>query len=351
MLVMMSEEWPIAAETADRQVEPARRVGGKRLSAVRRDFFLDPTARLSEQKRALMTAMLDDLVVTIADEIIVGLPDGLDTLGAQGHDQLISRLWASGLLDRPRLVALLLRRADEQRLSGALHLRRSPSRSPLLQRWVADSYGDLAVCAMALVIMRGRRHDRHGQGRLLLNDLPAEEAVALVNAVAAALVAPLPDLPAIERALADGANGLLSRHDEGERIDAMLAGLIRILEKAGRLDDALAEEAVEEGEVALLSALLARRAAVPEEIAWDHLVAGGDGRLVLLARLAGLARPTTARLVAELGTLTGILDPAADMKRFDGLGADAVEDLRGEWRLPSAYRRARRRLAGASRRG
>jgi len=348
---MMSEEWPIAAEAADRPVKPARPAGRDRLATVRHDFFLNPAARLSEQERALMTAMLDDLIATIADEIIAALPNGLDTLGAEGNDELIARLWASGLLDRPTLVGLLLRRADEQRLSGTLHLRQSPGRPPLVQRWVADQDGDLAAGAMALVIARGRRRDRYGQGRLLFDDLPAEEAVALVNAVAAALRAPLPDHPAIDRALADGANALLARHDEGERIDAMLAGLVRHLETAGRLDDALAEDAAGEGEIALLSAMLARRAAVPEELAWDHLVAGGEGRLVLLARLAGLARPTAARLVAELGALTGVTDPAADMARFDRLGAEAIEDTRGEWRLPTAYRDARERLSRSNPRG
>lgn len=298
-----------------------------------------------------MTAMLDDLIATIADEIIADLPHGLDSLGSERHDQLVARLWASGLLDRPPLVALLLRRADEQRLSGTLHLRQSHGRPPLVQRWVADADGDLAACAMALVIARGRRRDRYGQGRLLFDDLPAEEAVALVNAIAAALRSPLPDHPAIDRALADGANALLARHDEGERIDAMLAGLVRMLEKADRLNDALAEDAAGEGEIALLSALLARRASVPEELVWDHLIAGGEGRLVLLARLAGLARPTAARLVAELGALTGVTDPADAMARFDQLGAEAVEDARGEWRLPQAYRDARARLAGAARRG
>ena len=348
---MMSEEWPIADPSADRPVEPARPAGRDRLATVRCDFFLDPGARLSEQERALMTAMLDDLIATSADEIIAGLPRGLDTLGQDGHDQLIARLWASGLLDRPELVALLLRRADEQRLAGTLHLRQSPGRPPLVQRWVADQDGDLAAGAMALVIARGRRRDRYGQGRLLFDDLPAEEAAILVNVVAAALRAPLPDHPAIDRALADSANAVLARHDEGERIDAMLAGLVRLLEKAERLDDGLAEDAAGEGEIALLSALLARRAGVPEALAWDHLVAGGEGRLVLLARLAGLARATTARLVAELGTLTGVSDPADAMARFDRLGAEAIEDARGEWRLPIAYRDAREKLVGGILRG
>ena len=255
-------------------------------------------------------------------------------------------LWRSGLLDRPGLVGLLLRRADEQRLSGALQLRQSPGRSPLVQRWVADGDGDLAAAAMALVIARGRRRDRFGQGRLLFDDLPGEEAVAMVQAVAAGLRAPLPAHPAIDRALVSAAETLLSRHDEGERIDAKLARLVLLLERAGRLDDALVQDAAADGEVALLSVVLARRAAVPEPLAWDHLVAGGGGRLVLLARLAGLARPTAARLVADLASLTGIADPAAELARFDRMGAETAEDARGEWRLPGAYHEARERLGG-----
>lgn len=344
---MMSEEWPIAAPVADPLVEPARPAGRRRLATVRRDFFLDPAARLSEQERALMSAMLDDLVATVSDEIIAGLQHGLDVIGGESHDGIIAALWRHGLLDRPDLIALLLRRADEQRLSSTLHLRQPPGRAPLVQRWVADEDGELAAGAMTLVIARGRRRDRYGQGRLLFADLPAEEAVALSYAVAAALCAPLHKLPAIDRALAQGAEALLGRHDEGERIDALLAGLVRILERAERLDDALVEDAAAEGEIALLSAVLARRAAVPEALAWAHLVAGGEGRLVLLARLAGVARQTAARLVAELGSLTGVKDPVADMARFDRLGPAAIEDARSEWRLPEAFTVAR----GVLRRG
>ena len=335
--VMMSEEWPIAAQAADRPVDPARRAGLARLATVRRDFFLDPRARLSEQERALMTAMLDDLIATIADEIIAGLKDGLDIIGGDGHEALTARLWASGLLDRPALIALLLRRADELRLASSLQLRQVPGRPPLVQRWVADSDGELAACAMAVVIARGRRRDRYGQGRLLFDDLPAEEAVALVHAVAAGLRTPLPAHPAIDRALADGAEQLLARHDENERIDAMLAGLVRKLERGGRLDDALVVDAAGEGEIALLSAILARRGGVPEAKAWNYLIAGGEGRLVLLARLAGIARGTAARLVAELGALTGVSDAAAEMSRFDALGEQGIEDKRGEWSLPPAF--------------
>jgi len=342
----MSEEWPIAAPAADRPVDSAHHAGPDRLATVRRDFFLDPAARLNEQERALMSAMLDDLVATLADEIIAALPAGLDAIGGDHHDQLRARLSRTDLLDRPVLVALLLRLADEQRMASSLALRPARGRMPLVQRWVADADGAIGAAAMALVVARGRRRDRYGQGRLLFDDLPAEEAVAVAHAVAAGLRAPLPAHPAIDRALATAADHLLSRHDENERIFAHVAGLVRLLERAERIDDALVEEAAAEGEIAILSAILARRAGVPEAQVWDHLVAGSDGRLMHVARLAGLARPCAARLVAELATLTGIDDPAVELARFDSLGAGAVEDARGEWRLPEAYRAARERLGG-----
>ena len=53
---MMPEEWPIAAFAADENA-PARFAGRGRLATVRRDFFLNPAKRLTEQERALMTAM------------------------------------------------------------------------------------------------------------------------------------------------------------------------------------------------------------------------------------------------------------------------------------------------------
>ena len=70
---MMPQEWPIAA-SADEREEPARVAGRTRLRTVRADFFLEPTERLTEQERALMTAMLRCLVGDIASEIRAALP-------------------------------------------------------------------------------------------------------------------------------------------------------------------------------------------------------------------------------------------------------------------------------------
>src|SRR5689334_2491588 len=104
---MVPEEWPLAALAADRPVESARTRGSRRLASVRRDFFLDPVYRLTEQERALMTAMLHDLVGTVAGEILAAAPGAS---GALPDGALIAnRLQCAGLLDREALVEMLLR--------------------------------------------------------------------------------------------------------------------------------------------------------------------------------------------------------------------------------------------------
>ena len=64
---MMAEEWPIGAAPGDAAPAPARGAGRDRLHTVRADFFLNPAERLTEQERALMTAMLHCLIGDIAD--------------------------------------------------------------------------------------------------------------------------------------------------------------------------------------------------------------------------------------------------------------------------------------------
>ena len=66
---MVPDEWPIETPSEDDGGYPARPAGRRRLPTVRKDFFLDPRDRLTEQERALMTAMLAELLGSIADEI------------------------------------------------------------------------------------------------------------------------------------------------------------------------------------------------------------------------------------------------------------------------------------------
>src|SRR5436309_581751 len=115
---MMPEEWPIAASAAD-QNAPARHAGSDRLATVRADFFLDAGQRLTEQERALMTAMLHCLVGDVADSLRAALPSGRTAANDDSNLALIEALTSSRLLDEPELVAMLLRRADEERIAIA----------------------------------------------------------------------------------------------------------------------------------------------------------------------------------------------------------------------------------------
>src|SRR4029453_6963931 len=115
---MMPVEWPIAAGAADHKVEPARTAGRDRLPIVRRDLFLDDRARLTEQERALMSAMLSALIDQIADEIRLGLPPDVLAHAENDRERIVARLWKSGALDRPALILLLLRRAAAHMISA-----------------------------------------------------------------------------------------------------------------------------------------------------------------------------------------------------------------------------------------
>ena len=337
---MAPVEWPLAAPAADRPVDPARTRGRRRLARVRRDFFLDPTYRLTEQERALMTAMLHDLVATVAADVLAALP--ANGMHAPDAADLVSRLSAAGLLDRLEFVDLLLRRADEHRIAGAFAGRAGPRTLPLLPKLVGDGDAAVAAAAMALVVARGRRRDAFGQPRIELNDLPAGEAASLTCSIAAALTVDFDD----RHALATAAETVAGTHLPTDALDAIVAALVDSLEAAGRVDDAMTEAAAEDGEAALLAGLLARRAGIWPETAWGYLIGGQDDGLALLARMSGLSRPTAARLIAEFGTLSGA-SVEEEIGRFDSFADGEVKAALDWWQLPSAFRAAGSALGAA----
>ena len=329
---MVPEEWPLAAPAADRPVEPARTRGSKRLASVRRDFFLDPAHRLTEQERALMTTMLHDLVGTVASEILAALP--ANGMHAPEAAELASVLSAAGQLDRLDLVDLLLRRADEHRIAAAFAGRAGPRKLPLLPSLVGDRDSAVAAAAMALVVARGRRRDAFGQPRIELNDLSSSEAARLAVAVAAGLA----EQSAEDRsALATAAETVAAGHSDADSLDAAITGLVDALEAAGRIDDSMIEAAAEDGEASLLATLLGRRAAISSDTGWGYLIGGQSDGLALLARMAGLGRPTAARLIAEFSALSGA-SVEDEIARFDSFTDAEVASALGWWRLPQAFR-------------
>jgi hypothetical protein len=339
---MMPEEWPIAASAADGN-SPARLAGRGRLSTVRCDFFLDPAKRLTEQERALMTAMLNCLVSDIADAIRAGLPSGRLAANDEGDAALIEALTASGLLDEPGLMALLLRRADEERIATAARARSGRREARVLQGLVSHDYGAVAAAAMALILARGRRRDRFGQCLIAYDDLPATSAETLVHAVAAGLrqeLAASRGAPVADLELAQASDKVLEEHDEERGIDSLTASLAHFLDEAGGLTDDLVLAAAHEGEVAFVAEVFARRAGIPTSSAMDELLSGASEHAMALLRLAGVSRELSAGLLAGIGDLLGIGDAGAAIGIFDRMSDDEAKAARSWLLTDPAYRAA-----------
>ena len=340
---MVPEEWPIAASSADPTVALARRAGRARLDTVRQDFFLDPQQRLSEQERALMTAMLHGLVSDIADELRALLPAKSAAANDEDNGALVAELTAAGLLDQPQLIELLLRRADEEQITTAVKARSGRREGRLLQTLVSDDSASISAAAMALILARGRRRDRFGQARVEFDDLSAETAAALTQIVSAGLRQRLlvtVDHQAADRQLATASAALLRRHDESKRLEALAAALIRLLDEHGRLDEDLIAAAAEDGEVVLVAQALARRAAIGGEDAFDLLLGGQGASLMLLLRMAAASRELAARLLAGPGDLLEIADAGRAIARFDSITQEEVDSAREWLRLDPFYRSA-----------
>ena len=341
---MAPGNWPNAAQAADPQVGRARvRRGSRRLAIATQDFLLDPADRLTEQERALMSGMLLGLVERLADEIRVRLPDSVAAACECDAAELVLELHRFGLLGAPGLVGLLLRRADIARLVDVVSTVQSQVDESLLQRWARDDVASVASAAMPVVLARAASRDRFGRPGLDLADCPAELAVDLTYAVAAALSRHCDDA---DEELAAAAAELLARHDEGQRLEALEARLILALEQAGRLDSATLLALAGAGEVSLLAEALARLAGIPGESGWSLLADPSDGRLALLLRMAGQPRMLAAGLLVRLADALGIRDPEGEIDWFDRIDEGQAAHERAKLRLPITYLTAAAALEG-----
>jgi hypothetical protein len=343
---MMPEEWPIAAPAADGD-GPARLAGRSRLSTVRRDFFLDPAKRLSEQERALMTAMLHCLVGDVADALRAALPNGRVAANDEGDAALVEALTLSGLLDEAGLMALLLRRADEERIAIAARARSGRREARVLQGLVSHDYGAVAAAAMALILGRGRRRDRFGQCLVAFDDLGEPSSEALVYAVAAGLrreIGVSRGTASADQELADACERVLDARDEERSIESLTASLVHFLDEAGGLTDELILAAAHEGEVSFVAEVLARRAGVPAESAIDEFLSAEPAHVMALLRAADMSRELSAGLLAGIGDLLGIADAGAAITAFERLTDSEVQAARSWLATAPAYRASLERL-------
>ena len=343
---MMPVEWPIAASAADGN-GPARPAGRGRLATGRRDFFLDPAQRLTEQERALMTAMLHCLVSDVADAVRAALPSGRIAANDEGDAALVVALTASGLLDEPGLMALLLRRADEERIATAARARSGRREARVLQGLVSHDYGAVAAAAMALILARGRRRDRFGQCLIAFDDLSEPSAEHLVHAVSAGLRRELAGTrgpSSADSELSQAADIVLDGHDSERSVESLTAALVHFLDEGGGLTDDLVLAAAHEGEIGFVAEVFARRGDVASDSAMDELLSGDAKRLMTLFRVAGASRELGAGLLGGIGDLLGIAEAGDAIGQFDRMSEDEVRAAHSWLVTAPAYRGALDRL-------
>jgi hypothetical protein len=339
---MMPEEWPIAAFAGDLNAS-ARQPGRDRLATARTDFFLHPAERLTEQERALMTAMLHCLVTDIVDEVRAALPNDVGAANDDSRLALIDTLSDARLLDRGALVRLLLRRSDEERIATAATARSGRREARVLQGLVSHGDGAVAAAAMALILARGRRRDRFGQCLLHFDDLSADEGRILVHCVCAAIRGELLRLfgaAASDQMLKSAADQVLASHDPGNGIDALTANLVGLLDEEGDLGDDVLVAAAMEGEMTFVAQTLSRRSGIAADVAMDELLSGDSLRAMTALRAAGVSRQVAAGLLAGIGDLLGAADPSRAIDAFDRLGETEVENARTWLTTDAAYREA-----------
>ena len=334
-----------------------------RLATALADLFLPGDTRLTDQQRISMTRILGGLVMAVEDEFRGRL---VDAMGDAATPELTAALVtarieiAAPILERSRvlhdgeLVAILLRRADEHRLTTALQ-RSGEGRdegSRLIDRLLAHENTSVAGGAMALLVAESRRHDRFGEPVLARTDLPAELQHHMAWWVAAALRDYLVERHAIDPLVADRplvtvATTMLAAYDEGETLEGRAFDLACRLRSVDELDDMLLVEAANEGRLALLAAALALRAGIDGASAWEMLVDTAGSRLAVLLRAIDCSREMAGAIMLRLTIADhrSEAELADNLDAFDLLPIEQAREALRPWRLDSDYRRAIAALA------
>ena len=184
-----------------------------------------------------MTAMLHCLVGDIVDEIGRALPGGWAAANDDGNLALIETLSARRLLDERGLMALLLRRADEERIAprrgrAAAGAKRASSRA-----WSATTNGAVSAAAMALILARGQtpRPVRPVPGRI--RRLPTADGRGPGSCRSPRRCARAAgDAARRSRPLLAAARDVLARPTRRSSIDALTAKLVATARREWRLE-------------------------------------------------------------------------------------------------------------------
>jgi uncharacterized protein (DUF2336 family) len=315
-----------------------------RLAAVAADLALPDAFRLTEWQRSTVASLFAALVRDAEDGVRAALierlprdaPEALRAALASGALAIaLPLLESTRLVVDPQLLPLLLRRAEEHRLAAA-----AAGEHGLEGVLAGDDDPGIAAEAMGLLIARNSRFDAFQEPLVGRSDLPADLRHRLLWTIAAALRRYMVGVHAIDpaladQALADAVAAALPGYDEADAVEARAIRLAMRLAAAGRLDDALAARAAEEGNLPLLLAAIAERSALAFDAAWQLLSDAAGAPVVL--RAARIARPVSGAILVRLA---GDAAASAALDRFDGLTEEEVARLTAAWRADPAYRAA-----------
>lgn len=299
---------------------------------VRWDFMLGTHLRLTEHERALITAMLRQLIGDVANEIAAKLSKQI--AGEDNWDALTAGLLKSGLLDDQDLLALLLRRAEEERASATTIARSKGAAVNLLQPFIHDEDGQIAAAAMAALVARARRRDHFGGPVVELNDVEPRVAAAFVFAIAAGIAATWPTEVDESNSLTpfhDAGKAVLATHEPEQGLTNLLEQLTALLCAHGRINDEMIVGAIDAADISLLTAALASRAGIRSQVAFDDLMSRDTHKVMMLLRISATSRAAAAHLLGTLGDLIGVAPDAASLASFDAISEADVEAAR-KWR-------------------
>jgi hypothetical protein len=315
-----------------------------RLSAALHDLFLPDFVRPTDSQRAAMANMLDHLVVEIErdlrEALMQRLGDAAPPVLGVARVPIVRPIFdRAGVLRDRELVALLLARVEEYRISHAI--RRIARMDPDPARPV-----DLGVARdveAALRLAESRRIGPQGEPSLAARDLTAELLHKMLWWSAAALRDYLDRTGALDPALRDEALAAavatrLAAHDEGQTLEAA-AMRVAISTSVG---DNLLLELFRSGRFAPFVAVLAVRARIDFSSAFMLAADPGIGALAVLLRAIDASTGAAAPILLQMAAINALSEDKLEERVNDFLDlerADAEEAVR-PWRLDRDFRHA-----------
>lgn len=319
-----------AARVLIARAEGADARGAAALKAAIDDVMLAPDARLDDRTRAGLSALIEALVATLADELAERGAKLLTSRGQaalgdaliDGRDGITARLAAAGLLRDVDLLGEVIARVRVEQIGAALPVEGpgEASGASLLARLVQSP--DRVVASAASALLAGESHRRAPADGAPLGGtgLPSELHQRLLWWVAAALrERALPeadgDTAALDRAVAESALRNIAAHDDSDRVEAAAMRLAAAIDAQADELPALLDEALRDRRLALFAALLAHALGVKYEMARDMVLDPSGDRLWLVLRALEMPRPAIARV----GYLLSEADPRRDVEAFADL--------------------------------